>query len=65
MSKRQDRKSTRSGQKDKNGNSLSLSRPQRRGLQRLQRSINGYEAYSGKSPESGQSYTKPGAQQCY
>lgn len=65
MSIRQDRKAARAGKKDKNGNSLSLSRPVRRGLQRLQRSINGYEAYGGKNPESGQSYTKPGAQNHY
>lgn len=65
MSKRQDRKQQRSGQKDKNGNSLTLSRPVRRGLQRLQRARNSYESCSGKNPESGQAYTFPGAMRSY
>jgi hypothetical protein len=62
MSKRQDRKATRAGKKDKNGIPLTLSRPQRRAASRLNRGISHYNAFP-KSPESGQGRQQPGSQQ--
>lgn len=64
MSQRQDRKNERANKKDKNGVSMSLSRPVRRGIQRLQRRTNDYEA-SPKGPESDQAYCRPGKQEHY
>lgn len=65
MSKRQEHKAQRAGQKDKNGEMKDLSRAVRRSNQRLKRRISDYEATGGKCEESGHAYCRPGKQACH